>query len=378
MRYLTPYLLNDLKKKMILLSGPRQTGKTTLAKSLIKENSVYLNWDIRSDQKIIRDASWDKDASLVVLDELHKYLKWKNYLKGISDQFKNKPPVLVTGSAKLETFRHEGDALTGRYFHYRLHPIDTAEATLFFPENKPEASLKRLLETGGFPEAFLNPEDAERLRNDRFDFILQEDLRDLSKSNSIRGIKLLIEILREQAGGQINYAGLSARLGVSAVTAKAWIDLLERLYVIFRVHPYSGELSRSLKKEPKIYFYDCASGYPEHNGGAILENAVACSLLKFCHFKRDIYGKRMDLMYFRDREKREVDFVITLNNKPLWCIEVKTGKSDLSPSLLYLHIRMKPKASFQLVLNLDNPLETKGIRILPLANWLNKLYETEL
>ena len=134
MRYLTENLSKDLKRKMVLLSGPRQTGKTTLAKFLAREKGVYLNWDIRSNQRVIREVGWPKDASLVVLDELHKYLKWKNFLKGLADEFQNKPPLLVTGSAKLETFRHEGDALTGRYYAYRLHPIDVAEARLFLKD----------------------------------------------------------------------------------------------------------------------------------------------------------------------------------------------------------------------------------------------------
>lgn len=358
---------------MILLSGPRQCGKSTLAKGLAEPGGVYLNWDIRADQKVIRAMGWPKDASLVVLDELHKFAKWKNFLKGIADEFKNNPPLLITGSAKLDTFKHQGDALTGRYFHYRLHPIDLSESRSFLRGMSAQDRMHRLIKCGGFPEAFLEPDDADRLRNDRFDLVLQEDLRDLSKTNSLRGIKLLIELLRERAGQQINYANLASDLSVSPPTVKQWIELLERLYVIFLVSPYSKGLARSLRKEPKVYFYDCASAYENENVGARLENAVACALLKYCQFHRDVRGKDCRLHYFRDREKREVDFVIVVDRKVQWCIEVKATDDQLSSALEYLHLRLKPIESLQLVFNLKREKEIRGVKIKSLASWLDQL-----
>ncbi|MFH1378668.1 MAG: ATP-binding protein [bacterium] len=373
MRYLYEYLIRDLRKKMILLSGPRQTGKTFLSKFLAEKNGVYLNWDIRSDQKIIREIGWPKNVSLVVLDELHKYPQWKNFLKGIVDEFENKPPMLVTGSAKLDAYRHAGDALTGRYYSFRLHPIDVAEAKLFVKNYSPVQCLERLIKTGGFPESFLNVKEAERLRNGRFDLVVQEDLRDLSKSNSIRGIKILIEILRERVGSQLNYFNLSKDIGVSPHTIKSWIELLERLFIIFIVPPFSAGLARSLRKEPKFYFYDCAAAYSDDQG-PVLENIVACSLIKFCNLQRDAYGKNMELRYYRDREKREVDFVIILNRKAYLSIEVKKRDDSISPHLLYLHSRIKPRRSVQLVKELTRPKEIRGIQVVSLSNWLDNLY----
>jgi predicted AAA+ superfamily ATPase len=154
MRYLTARLREDLKRKMVLLAGPRQCGKTTLARSLLDSRGQYLNWDITRDRKVIRELAWPKDASLVVLDELHKAPKWKNLLKGVVDEFGNEPPLLVTGSARLDAFRRRGDALTGRHYFYRLHPIDPAESKLFLPEMALDGRLTRLLTAGGFPEAF--------------------------------------------------------------------------------------------------------------------------------------------------------------------------------------------------------------------------------
>jgi len=374
MRYLTGALENDLREKMVMLSGPRQTGKTWLARYLCQSKGVYLNWDVRKDQRIIREIAWPKTSSLVVLEELHKYRKWKNFLKGIADEFNNKPPLLVTGSARLEAFRHAGDALTGRYYQYRLHPIDVAEARVFMKNTSAQKRLARLLKTGGFPEAFLKPEKAEKLRNDRFDLVVQEDLRDLSKTNSVKDLKLLIELLRERVGSNLNYANLAQDLNVAPNTVKAWVDLLEKLYIIFLVSPYSRGLARSLRREPKIYFYDCAAAYSDKDEGAILENAVACALLKYCHFQRDAFGRQTELYYFRDREKREVDFVVTKNRKVLWCIEVKSSEDKLSPHLEYLHTRVKPEASIQIVKNLKREKEIRGIKITVMAEWLDSLY----
>ncbi len=374
MRYLAPYIKQELHKKMILLSGPRQSGKSTLAKSLLEKDGVYLNWDIRADKRIIRQIAWPKNSTLVVLNELHKYAKWKNYLKGIADEFNNTPPILVTGSARLDTFRREGDALTGRYYHYHLHPIDLAESKFFLPALSIEDRINRLLLTGGFPEAFLNPMEAERLRNNRFDLVIQEDLRDLSKTNSLRGIQLLIELLRERVGCSINYATLAEDLSVSPPTVKNWIELLERLYILFLIPPYYKGFVRSIRKEHKLYFYDCAAAYEDQTKGARLENMVACALFKFCQLQQDRFGKNFKLFYFRDRENREVDFVITLDRKIHWCIEVKTSDTQLSPSLEYLHQRAHPKNSFQIVLNTNKIQEIRGIRIEPLGVWLDQLF----
>jgi uncharacterized protein len=373
MRYLTEHILKDLSQKMVFLSGPRQSGKSYLSKHLIAGNFEYLNWDIRKHKKIITNCEWDKDKKLIILDELHKYKSWKNFLKGVFDEYQNKPPILVTGSAKLDTFRKSGDALTGRFFHYRLHPIDIAEAHQFFNHKDPLKTAKLLLNSGGFPEAFLNPKNAERVRQDRFDLVLQEDLRDLSKTNSIQGIGHLIELLRDRVESTINFESLSSELGVSAPTVKKWIEILERLYVIFRVPPYSYRLSNSLKKESKYYFYDCAAA--TNGDGARLENLVACALLKYCHYKRDTEGKDYQLFYYRDKQKREVDFLVAERTKPKLSIEVKTSDATISPSLNYLKEKINPEKSLQLVLNLDRSSEKNGVKVTSLADWLLKIYE---
>lgn len=372
MRYLIPRLREDLQNKMVLLAGPRQCGKTTLAKSLLNSHGEYLNWDITKDRKIIRELAWPKDASLVVLDELHKAPKWKNLLKGVVDEFGNKPPLLVTGSARLDAFRRTGDALTGRHYFYRLHPIDPAESKLFLPEVMLDARINRLLSAGGFPEAYLNPKEAARLRNDRMELVTREDLRDLSRVSSWRGPADLVELLRERVGKPVNYDNLAQSLSISPPTAKSWVELLEKLYIIFLLPPYSNRLSRSIRKDRRIYFYDCAAAYDE-TGGAQLENLVAGSLLKYAQFRKDAAGESWEIFYLRDKESREVDFVVTFNRRVHWLIEVKASDSSPSTSLRYYTEKLRPRESLQLVLNLDRAQEKLGIKILPLGKWLEQL-----
>lgn len=372
MRYLASLLQRDLGRKMVLLAGPRQCGKTTLAKSLLDERGQYFNWDIVRDRKIIRELAWPKDASLVVLDELHKAPKWKNLLKGVIDEFGNEPPLLVTGSARLDAFRRAGDALTGRHFFYRLHPIDVAESKGFLPGLAVPARVKRLLSAGGFPEAFLNPKEAPRLLNDRMELVTREDLRDLTRISSWRGPADLLELLRERVGKPTNYDNVARSLGVSSPTAKSWVELLEKLYVVFLLPPYSSSLSRTIRKDRRIFFFDCAAAYDD-TGGAQLENLVACCLLKFVQFRKDSAGENWNLHYLRDKEGREVDFVVTLNRRVHWLIEVKTSDDDIGTSLKYYTAKLRPKESLQLVLKLDRAQEKAGIRILPLSPWLEAL-----
>jgi predicted AAA+ superfamily ATPase len=347
MRYLTAQIQKDLRKKLVFLAGPRQVGKSTLATSLVSAPSNYLNWDVPTDRKIIRSAAWAKGSGLVVLDELHKFVKWKSFLKGVIDEYQNKPPILVTGSARLETFRKGGDALTGRTYMHRIHPIDPIEAVQLFEQRDALLATQVLLKTGGFPEAFLNPTDADRLREDRLQVVLREDLRDLSMVTELRGMALLVDLLRERVGGTVNYSNLAADIGVSPPTVKKWVELLERLYVIFLVYPHSRNLARSIRREPKVYFYDCAAA--ANGDGARFENLVGSCLLKWIHFFNDALGRRYSLQYFRDKDAHEVDFVVCEGLRPKIMVEAKLADSDLHPGLVYLG-RMLPKVKgFQIV-----------------------------
>ncbi len=232
--------------------------------------------------------------------------------------------------------------------------------------------IKRLLSAGGFPEAYLNPKEAARLRNDRMELVTREDLRDLSRVSSWRGPADLVELLRERVGKPVNYDNLAQSLSISPPTAKSWVELLEKLYIIFLLPPYSNRLSRTIRKDRRIYFFDCAAAYDE-TGGAQLENLVACSLLKYAQFRKDTVGENWEIFYLRDKESREVNFVVTFNRRVHWLIEVKASDHSPSTSLRYYTEKLRPYDSLQLVLNVDRAQEKLGIKILPLGKWLEEL-----
>jgi len=352
---------------MVFLSGPRQSGKTTLSKSLLPENALYLNYDIPKHRKIIRNQDFDSNCPLVILDELHKMTKWKNYLKGLYDERGETQKYLVTGSARLETFRKQGDALTGRYFSYRLHPFCPTELFRLGLAKNPSDAVAKLLKLGGFPESIMNSKEASRLLEERFQSVVREDLRDMTRVLSLRQFEVLIEILRERSCGQLSFKSLEEDLSVSTPTVMSWIDWLSRLYSIFLIYPWSNATSRSLRKTPKFYFYDCAANEKEESR---LENLVAAALVKHCDFINDTQGEKYELRYFRDKEHREVDFVVLNRKKPIYFIEVKASDEALSPSLLYLAKRNPQVKAIQLV---NCPVKSKtihGCEIHELGPWL--------
>lgn len=328
-------ILRDLDKKMVLLAGPRQSGKTTLAKEIATQfaSSIYLNYDRIQDRKIIQNESWLPSTELIILDEIHKMARWKNYLKGVYDTKPSHQKILVTGSARLEIFKQVGDSLAGRYFLHRLMPLTPSECAKV-DKNYP---LERFLQRGGFPEPFLTDTliDADRWRLQYIDSLLRIDVLDFDKIQNLKAIQLLFELLRTRVGSQISYQSLSEDIGISPNTVKKYIQILEALYIIFRVTPYSKNIARSLFKEPKIYFFD--NGLVEGDSGAKLENFIAFCLFKDTLARTDYQAKEYYLHYLQTKEKQEVDFALVYKGKVEKMIEVKRSDSDIHPALRYFH-----------------------------------------
>lgn len=365
-------IANDLDKKMVFLSGPRQVGKTTLAESLssIWPDFQYLNWDAENDRKIMLKQRWNRKNSLIILDEYHKLKNWKSRLKGIYDTEGIPPRIIVTGSAHLDVFRRGGDSLAGRYFLHRLYPFSVRE--LQGTASSYEI-LQQLMLLGGFPEPFLgqSEEAAKRWRKQYLERIIREDIQDLASIRDVSSLILLVDLLRERVGSRISYSALAEDLQVAPQTIKSWIKALENMYVLFTVTPYHRNLARAILKEPKIYFYD--SGAVVGNSGAKLENVVAVCLRKWLHFLEDTKGSDVKLHYVRDKEKREVDFLILIDRQIEYLIEVKVSDEDLSQSLYYFTDKLKPKKSIQLVQTAKHVQNIKGLSLFPAAEWLDKL-----
>lgn len=356
-RYLENHLKKDLKEKIILLSGPRQVGKTTLSKQL-SSSIAYLNYDSSSDRKIIRSQEWSRDVELVIFDELHKMKGWKSWIKGIYDSEGTNPALLVTGSARLDTYKKGGESLAGRFFPFRLHPLTVKEIFHYLNET-PENALSNLLKFGGFPEPYLKGNEifAKRWRRVHSDTIIREDLLDLERVRDIKSIEILVDLLKGRVGSTTSYTSLANDLQVSIHTVKHWLQILENLYIIFAVRPYHKNIARSILKEPKYYFYDTAA--IDGDLGAKLENTVACALLRELHFVEDTTGSRVALHYLRDKEKHEVDFLVVIDYEPVKMIEVKVKDDTFSASLFRFHNFLPTATPIQVVYNLKRN-KTKG------------------
>ena len=305
-------ILRDLDKKLVLLVGPRQAGKTWLAKDIAKRfaRSVYLNYDQVKDKEIMHNQSWLPSTDLLILDELHKMPEWKNYLKGVYDTKPNSMRILVTGSARLDVYDQIGDSLAGRYFRHRLLPFSLSE----LKQASQPTDINRLLERGCFPEPYLADDavDANRWRMQYINSMLSTDIFEIDTIQNLKAMQLVFDLLRSRVGSPVSYLSLAEDVNVSPVTIKRYIQILEALFIIFTVHPYSKNIARSLLKEPKIYFFDIGL---VQGDGARLENLVAVSLLKHVYGKVDNLAENYALRYLRTKDGLEVDFALVVNDK---------------------------------------------------------------
>lgn len=371
-RYLQSNIEQDLPAKIILLTGPRQCGKTTLAKQLYSSFD-YFNYDSAENRLALKRKSWDRQKKLIIFDELHKMNGWKRWLKGIYDTEGIPPELLVTGSARLDIHRKMGDSLAGRYFQFRLHPLDLKEAIQYVGGDTNQL-FDQLWQCSGFPEPFLkaNPTYYKRWRKSHLDIILRQDLIDLYTGRDIQAIETLVLLLKERIGSTVSYANLARDVERDPNTIKRWLQLLENLYVIFRVTPYHKNIARSLLKEPKYYFYDHT--YAENNHGARLENFVASALLKELQFIEDTKGLQTSLHYLRTKDGKEIDFLICIERKPILMLEIKW--SDETPATSFYHFsQFLPKAKkIQLVKELvRESTYPDGLEIRSLLPWLSEL-----
>lgn len=393
-RRLESVIVTDLKKKMVMLGGPRQCGKTTLAKTVAKalhQSHSYYNWDIDVDRRTILKGEIEATSHLWILDELHKYKRWRNWLKGLFDQHHPDHSFLITGSAKLETFSRGGDSLQGRYFLHRLHPFTLAE--LLHPHkmsswqdipNCPlsvpgsvKKTLLDLLVLGGFPEPYFSQsqKEASRWRLAYGGRIVRDEIRSLEQVQNLDGMEILFDRLSSTVGSPLSLNSLREDLQVAFETVRNWVGIFERLYAVFRIAPFGAPRIRALKKEQKLYFWDWAR---VEDDAARLENLVAVHLICFVHWQEDVEGEKWELRTFRDKQGHEVDFILLRKGQPFCAIEVKSSDRPLDPNLQYLLQRVKIPYAFQISLGdkdfMPAPINSCKIRIMPayrfLAQWV--------
>jgi predicted AAA+ superfamily ATPase len=357
---------------MVFLSGPRQVGKTTVAKQLGNSfaEECYFSWDnqlhreiiVKGQQAVATELGLDRltgNKPLCTFDELHKYQHWRDFLKGFFDQYENRTHVLVTGSASLETFRRGGDSLMGRYFPFSLHPVSVAECNNLNPVgvintqplNIDESQWDALWRFGGFPEPFLkaNQRFYNRWRGLRTEQLFREDLRDLTRIQELGQVEMLAELLRTQVGQLTSYSYLAKNIRVSVDTIRRWINTLESLFYCFTIKPWHSNVARALRKEPKYYLWDWSQ---VDDPGARAENLVACALLKAVHWWTETGEGNYGLHFIRDKQKREVDFLVSRDQQPWFLVEVKSSnKANLSDSLEYFQQQVKASHAFQVAMD---------------------------
>ena len=386
-RYLTGIIKDDLDTKMVFLGGPRQVGKTTLARFIASgfSENEYLNWDNPKHKIKITGQHWSPENQCLVFDEIHKYEHWKNLIKGIWDTRLQNEKILVTGSSRLNIYRRSGDSLMGRYHYHTLHPFSLREYNRLFPKtempepchrlkfSEPGKGLADLFHFGGFPEPLLKASQRtlQRWQNERFERIFREDIRALEQIKLLSQIELLGALLPSKVASPLSVSSLAEDVQVSPKTIINWMDILRRNYYCFRVMPYHNRLERALKKEAKYYLWDWAEVEDE---GARFENMIASHLLKFCDFYHDSFGIKTKLWYLRDREKREVDFLVTWGETPWFMVECKLKKGE-AKTLNYFAERLKVDQKFLVVMdNTEHFLDRKtGIRTIPADRFLTAL-----
>ncbi len=366
-RYLADQAATDLERKMVFISGPRQAGKTTLALELPGARAGYLNWDVYEHRsRILRREL--PDSSLWVFDELHKHRQWRNWLKGLYDVRASGQRILVTGSGRLDVYRFGGDSLQGRYHPLRLHPFSFAELGLATTQE-----LNDLLTLGGFPEPWIGASATQarrwsmqyRARVVHEDAALLEGIRDLGQAEAT------LVALPDRVGSPLSINALRELLQTSHYTMSAWLDAFERLYAIFRVPAFGFRGARAVRKEKKHYHFDWTV-VPEP--GARFENLVACHLLKWTHWRQDAFGDDLALLYYRDRDGREVDFVLTQNREPRLLVECKRSDSDPARGLKYLHDKFPAAAAWQVSAEGRKDYKSpSGIRVAPAPVLLREL-----
>lgn len=373
-RYIEAQVRADLDQKMVFIGGPRQVGKTTFALSLLhgrqnERSPAYLNWDLTTDREAILSCRLPSGQPRLILDEIHKYAKWRNLVKGLYDKNKSSMSFIVTGSARLDYYRKGGDSLQGRYHYFRLHPLSLTECGT----GPDAATVNQLLTFGGFPEPLTksSPQFHRRWLREHSNRVIHEDIRDLEHVREITMLDLLLHHLPACVGSPLSVSSLAKLLQTSHESVERWLGIFERLYLCYRIPPFGSKRIRAVRKEKKLYFWDW-SRVP--NPGTRFENMVAGHLLKYVHFIEDTEGFDMELRFIRDTDQRELDFVVLRDGQPEFAVECKTGERAAAPACRYFRERTDITRFYQVHLGVEDYGNAEsGTRVLPFSTFCKEL-----
>lgn len=369
-RYLFELIEEYLDSRMVFIGGPRQVGKTTVGLSFLKPPSVsnpaYLNWDDLNSKALLKKGELPADK-IILLDEMHKYKNWRSLIKGFYDKRKESQKFIVTGSARLDHYRRGGDSLLGRYRYLRLHPFSVSELKI-----TSAADLEHLLHFGGFPEPFIAAKERflKLWHKERLYRIVNDDIRNLENLREYSMIEVLAETLPTRVGSVLSVNSLAEDLSVNYRTAENWLRILEQVYYCYRIMPFGSAKIKAVKKEKKLYLWDWSS---IESPGAKFENLVASQLLQYCNYLEDSEGDSMELRFLRDIDKREIDFVVLKNKKPLFAVECKTGEKKTSPHLRYFKERTDIPFFFQVHRGNNDSLVEDRIRVIPFLKFCSEI-----
>lgn len=356
-------------RQMIFLSGPRQVGKTTLAS---EHATVYVSWDKEKDRQAILSGADELAKKIGVIDrrvgklpvvsfdEIHRYSKWKTFLKGFFDSFEKNCKIIATGSARMNIYKRGGDSMMGRYFPYRMHPFSVGElvlpeipddAAVRTPRHLSEEEWQALVKFGGFPEPFITRDDRfqKKWRMLRMEQLLREDIRDLTRTVELDLMEHLAVLLANRSGEQLVYASLARETNASEPTMKKWVTILKSFFYGFEIRPWSKNVENSLRKTTKWFLRDWSN---IEDIGKRNETMIACHLLKAVELWTDIGIGEFDLFYLRDKQKHEVDFLVTRDRKPWFLVEAKTSDTSISSTLYKMQKAIGAKHAFQVVMDL--------------------------
>lgn len=349
-------------KPLVMLAGPRQAGKTTFARDIVAKDFsdvIYFNWDLAKDKKrLISDPiffskeprSSESSRPLVILDEIHKYRDWKNYLKGLYDQFSAEYQFFVTGSGRLEFSRKAGDSLAGRFLKFHIFPLTLAELSgrrktlSAFLDNPLEGFddtqagttkevFDSLWELSGFPEPFTKGKKTfwSTWSASYGQQIVRDDLRTVADIRNLDNIETLFALVPGKVASPLSMNNLAEDIQVAFDTVKNWLLLFDAFYLTFRLSPWTMKISRSILKEKKIYLFN----FPAiDDAAARFENLAALEFLRAVETWNDHGWGKFSLHYLRNTDKQEVDFLIANNNKPFLLAETKLSDDTPAASLL--------------------------------------------